>query len=102
MFLLNDVSQLFDQFSNKVYNPQFTDKKTVELVALACSVMADCPPCIEWHYQQAVNAGAGRDEISEVLAVAMSISAGSKRAKYGALIAGLEQKNESAVVKAEG
>lgn len=92
MFLLNDVNELYNRFSDQVYTANFLDKKTKELLAVACSVMADCTPCIEWHYQQAVEAGATRDEISEALAISMSISSGSKRAKYGALISSLENK----------
>ena len=90
MFLQKDVNDLYDQFSNKVASPGSLDKKTKELIAIACSVVADCAPCIEWHYQQAVTAGANSDEISEALAVAMSVAAGSKRAKYGPIIDKLE------------
>ena len=92
MFLQNEINQLYNQFSDKVYQPQFLDNKSVEIIALACSIMADCVPCIEWHYQQAVNAGANSDEIAEALAVAMTICSGSKRAKYSSLINSLEQK----------
>jgi AhpD family alkylhydroperoxidase len=90
MFLLKEVNDLYDQFSNKVAAPGNLDKKTKELIAIACSVVADCAPCIEWHYGQAVTAGANSDEISEALAVAMSVAAGSKRAKYGPIIEKLE------------
>ena len=90
MFLLNEVNELYDHFSEKVYAAGELDKKTKELIAVACSVMADCVPCIEHHYQQAVNAGAAREELSEALAIAMSISAGSKRAKYAPVIDRLE------------
>lgn len=91
MFLLNDVNELFDHFSEKVHAAGALDKKTKELIAVACSVMADCVPCLEWHYQQAVTAGANREELSEALAIAMAISAGSKRAKYAPVVGKLEQ-----------
>lgn len=90
MFLLKDINELYDRFSDKVYAAGALDKKTKELIAVACSVMADCVPCIEWHYRQAAAAGASADEISEALAISMSIGSGSKRAKYGALVAQLE------------
>jgi AhpD family alkylhydroperoxidase len=90
MFLLKDVNDLYDQFSNKVAAPGNLDQKTKELIAAACSILADCAPCLEWHYGRAVNAGATREEISEALAVAMSVAAGSKRAKYGPVISKLE------------
>jgi AhpD family alkylhydroperoxidase len=90
MFLLNEVNELYDAFSAKVYGPGNMDKKTKELIAVACSVVADCAPCIEWHYNQAKAAGASREEISEALAIAMSVAAGSKRAKYEPIINKLE------------
>jgi AhpD family alkylhydroperoxidase len=90
MFLLKDIDNLYNQFSDKVYEAGCLDKKTKELIAAACSVMADCVPCIEHHYTQAVLAGATKDEISEVMAIAMSICAGSKRAKFGSIFEKLE------------
>ncbi len=90
MFLLNEVSDLFEQFSKKVYTPNLLDRKTKELIAVACSVMADCTPCLEAHYPRAVEAGATKDEISEALAIAMAISGGSKRAKFAPVVSNLE------------
>jgi len=94
MFLPADINELYDRFSDKVYAANILDKKTKEIIAVACSVMADCVPCIEWHYQQAVKAGATQDEISEALAIAMSLSSGSKRAKYGPVIGKLEHEKK--------
>lgn len=91
MFLSKEVNELYDRYSDQVAAPGNLDKKTKELIAIACSVMADCVPCIEWHYGQAVNSGATGEEISEALAIAMSVAAGSKRAKYAPLISKLEQ-----------
>ncbi len=54
MFLLKDVNELYDAFSNKVAAPGNLDQKTKELIAIACSVVADCTPCIEWHHGRAV------------------------------------------------
>jgi AhpD family alkylhydroperoxidase len=94
MFLLNEINKLYDSFSDPVYAANILDKKTKELIAVACSVMADCTPCIEWHYQQAVLAGATGDEISEALAISMSVSSGSKRAKFGPVISKLEHEKK--------
>ena len=90
MFLLKDVNELYDAFSNKVAAPSNLDQKTKELIAVACSILADCAPCLEWHHGRAVTAGATREEIAEALAIAMSVAAGSKRAKYGPIISKLE------------
>jgi AhpD family alkylhydroperoxidase len=93
MFLLEEIDQLYDQFSDRVYTAGKLDKKTKELIAVACSVSADCVPCIEWHYRQAVQAGATAQEISEALAISMSVSSGSKRAKYEPVIGKLEKES---------
>ena len=47
MFLSNEINRLYDNFSSRVYAADKLDKKTKELIAIACSVMADCVPCIE-------------------------------------------------------
>ena len=90
MFLLKEIDELYDRFLDMAFQANVLDKKTKELIAIACSVMADCVPCIDWHYQQAVTAGATKEEISEALAIAMAVSAGSKRAKYSPVIGKLE------------
>ena len=91
MFLLKEIDELYWKFASKVYQPGFLDAKTKELVALACSVMADCVPCIEYHYDKAVKANATKEEIAEALAISMSVSAGSKKAKYDPIIEQLEK-----------
>jgi len=93
MFLLKEIDQLYDRFSDSVYAAGHLDKKTKELIAIACSVSMDCVPCIEWHYRHAVQAGSTKEEISEALAVSMSISAGSKRAKYGPVVEKLDHES---------
>ena len=90
MFILKEIDELYEKFASNVYKPDILDGKTKELIALSNSVMADCVPCIEHHYHMAVKAGASKEEIAESLAIAMSVSAGSKKAKYSALINKLE------------
>ncbi len=91
MFLLKEIDELYWKFASAVYQPRILDAKTKELVALACSVMADCVPCIQYHYDKAVKAGATKEEIAEALAISMSVSAGSKKAKYDSIIEQLEK-----------
>jgi AhpD family alkylhydroperoxidase len=91
MFLLKEIDELYRNFANSVYQPRILDAKTKELIALACSVMADCVPCIRYHYDKAVQASATKEEIAEALAISMSVSAGSNKAKYGSLIEELEK-----------
>lgn len=91
MFLLEEINELYNNFAEKVYEENVLNKKTKELIALTCSVLADCVPCINWHYKKAIEAGASKEEISEAFAIAMSVAAGSKRAKYSELVNNLEQ-----------
>ena len=90
MFLPEEIDTLYQRFADAVYKPDVLDGKTKELIALSNSVMADCVPCIEHHYKKAVECGASREEIAEAFAIAMTICAGSKRAKYASVVATLE------------
>ena len=91
MFILEEINELYEKFADAVYRPNVLDGKIKELIALSDSVMADCVPCIEYHYRKAVKAGASKEEIAESLAIAMSVSAGSKKAKYTSVIDRLEK-----------
>jgi len=90
MFILEEIDELYEKFASNVYKPNILDGKTKELIALSNSVMADCIPCIEYHYRMVVKAKAPKEEMAESLAIVMSVSAGSKKAKYSALINKLE------------
>lgn len=92
MFINKELNDLYDRFSDKAFEPGALDPKTKELIALACSVLADCMPCIEYHHTKALERGALTDEILEALGISMSIAAGSKRAKYGGLVSDLNAK----------
>jgi len=52
------------------------DKKTKELIAVALSVAARCDPCIGFHVQALVKLGASRQELNEVLGVAVYMGGG--------------------------
>jgi AhpD family alkylhydroperoxidase len=91
MFLLKEVEELYNNFSEAVSKPNILDGKTKELIALSNSIMADCIPCINHHYKKAIENGASKEEIAEALAISMSVSAGSKRAKYSSVINELEK-----------
>lgn len=91
MFIPEEINELYAKFADAVYRPNVLDGKIKELIALSDSVMADCVPCIEYHYDKAIKAGASKEEIAEALAIAMSVSAGSKQAKYTPVIDRLEK-----------
>ena len=52
------------------------DPKTKELVAVALSVGSRCDPCIAFHVPAALRHGATREEIMEVLSVAVMMGGG--------------------------
>jgi AhpD family alkylhydroperoxidase len=53
------------------------DEKTRELVALAVAITLRCDGCITVHSAAARERGATREEIAEVLGVAVSVNAGA-------------------------
>jgi AhpD family alkylhydroperoxidase len=90
MFILKEMDELWELFSSNAYRPNILDGKTKEIIAVSNSIIADCLPCLEYHYKRAIRAGASKEEIAESIAIAMSISAGSKKAKYSPVISKLE------------
>ncbi len=93
MFIEKDVDALYQEFAGKAYEPGALDGKTKELIALACSVLVDCVPCIEYHEPKAREQGATDAEIREAMAITMTVAAGSKQAKYWRLIGELSKKS---------
>ena len=52
------------------------DKKTKELIALALAVGGRCDPCIGYHAQAVVKAGASRAEVEEMLSMCVYMGGG--------------------------
>ncbi len=59
------------------------DKKQKELIALAISVAIRCEPCIAAHVDDALKAGASRDEILDAIGIAIMMG-GAPVAMYSA------------------
>ena len=53
------------------------DAKTRQLISLAVAVTTHCDGCIVVHTDEALKAGATREEISEALGVAVAMNAGA-------------------------
>jgi AhpD family alkylhydroperoxidase len=51
-------------------------KKTKELIAVGISVVIDCESCMQWHIDQAREAGAGEREVLEAVEVGMEMGGG--------------------------
>jgi len=51
-------------------------KKCKELIAVGISVVTDCESCMQWHVEQAVQAGASQQEVLEAMEVGMEMGGG--------------------------
>ena len=67
----------FNKWNESVFKDGRLDRKTKELVAVACTYMTRCPYCIEGHSGAALKAGATKQELAEVIQIAMALSAGA-------------------------
>ena len=50
--------------------------KVKELIAVGIAVVLDCESCMQWHIQQAHQAGASREEIVEAVEVGIEMGGG--------------------------
>ncbi len=73
-----ETMKAFKDWNGRVMAPGELDKKTKELVAVACAYMTRCPYCIEGHAKAAIEAGASKEELAEVIQIAMALAAGAR------------------------
>jgi AhpD family alkylhydroperoxidase len=71
-----EVMKTFSDMARAAHGGDALDGKTKELVALAISVAIRCAPCIAYHAEGAVKAGASRAAVAETLAMAVYLGAG--------------------------
>jgi AhpD family alkylhydroperoxidase len=72
-----EAMEAFADWNDRVFAPGRLGRKTKELVAVACTYITRCPYCIEGHAKAALEAGATKEEIAEVIQIAASLNAGS-------------------------
>ena len=70
------VMAAFEKFHQAAIATGALDKKTKELIALAVSVTAGCDDCIAHHVNDAIGAGATREEFADALGVAVLMGGG--------------------------
>lgn len=70
------VMEAFERFHQAAVATGALDKKTKELIALAVSVTAGCDDCIAHHVNDAIRAGATREEFADALGVAVLMGGG--------------------------
>lgn len=66
----------FLEVEEKAFKDGVLCKKTKELMALSISIVTKCEPCMEWHLDQALQAGATDEEIYETIDVAIEMGGG--------------------------
>lgn len=64
------------ELEEKAFEDGALNKKTKELMALSISIVTKCEPCMEWHLDQAMQAGASDEEIYETIDVAIEMGGG--------------------------
>lgn len=66
----------FSQLTREAMKEGVLDKKTKEFIAMALGVAARCDACLGFHAEALVKLGATRQELAEVLAVAVQMGGG--------------------------
>ena len=71
-----DTARGFAALSKAVKEGGVLDLRTKEFVALGIAIAARCEACIGFHVEALIGAGATREEVSDVLAMAVQMGGG--------------------------
>ncbi len=74
--LNSPVYKAFLEMEQATYRDGALPRKTKELIAVGISVATNCESCMQWHIEQAAQAGAGQREILEAVEVGIEMSGG--------------------------
>lgn len=74
--LVPDTARAFGALGKAVKEGGTLDFKTKEFVALGISVAIRCEPCIGLHIEALIRSGASREEVGDVLAMAIQMGGG--------------------------
>ncbi len=74
--LKSGVYQAFLEMENAAFSDGVMAKKHKELIAVGISVVIDCESCMQWHIEQAAQAGATMQEVLEAVEVGMEMGGG--------------------------
>jgi AhpD family alkylhydroperoxidase len=70
------VYRAFLDMESAAYADGALARKYKELVAVGIAIVTDCESCMQWHIQQAAQAGATRQEVLEAVEVGMEMGGG--------------------------
>lgn len=76
MALKSPVYQAFLEMEQAAYSDGALPKKAKELIAVGISVVIDCESCMQWHIEQAAQAGATLYEVLEAVEVGIEMGGG--------------------------
>lgn len=71
-----DATKGFGALSKAVHDGGVLDGKTKEFIALGMAIVQRCEPCILFHVEALMKAGATREELGDVLSMAIQMSGG--------------------------
>jgi len=74
--LKSPVYQAFLDMEKATYTDGALSKRAKELIAVGISVIIDCESCMQWHTEQAAQAGASMREVLEAVEVGMEMGGG--------------------------
>ena len=74
--LKSPVYEAFLEMEKATYSDGALSKKAKELIAVGISVVIDCESCMQWHIEQAAQAGASMREVLEAVEVGMEMGGG--------------------------
>ncbi|MBO9472898.1 MULTISPECIES: carboxymuconolactone decarboxylase family protein [unclassified Shimia] len=86
-----DTARAFGGLSKSVKEGGVLDHKTKEFVALGMAIVSRCEPCISLHCEALVKAGATKDEIADVLGMAIQMGGGPAMMYAGKALACFEE-----------
>lgn len=88
-----EIIDAWRNFSKAVFKEGALPGKTKQLIAIAVAHVTQCPYCIRAHTEQAVKAGATKEEIMEAVWIAAEMRAGAAYA-HGTLAMDEIQKHQ--------
>ncbi len=72
----SSVYKAFLEMEQAAFSDGALIKKVKELIAVGISVSIDCESCMQWHIEQAVQAGADLREVLEAVEVGIEMGGG--------------------------
>ncbi len=72
----SEVYKAFLAMEEATFRDGALPRKQKELIAIGISVVNDCESCMQWHIEQAANAGASFREVLEAVEVGIEMGGG--------------------------